>query len=233
MGASCLLNLLVTTMLMDMLSKPADSIITSKSELAYISIRNAIQTGELHPGQRIGPRELADDLGISYTPVREALTLLENEGLVTREPNKGTYVRSIGRTQIHQIYSLRLLLEPMAAAQAALNTNRRLIAKLEGLMHAYKSSADHTEVTFRNQDFHFAIYSAAENQPLFGLIKQLWTGLPLQAISLRDGDQESQKEHYEILEAISSGNADDAQSGMHAHINRGYQRLVHSLDSSS
>lgn len=224
--------MLVATIMAIMLSKPSDSIITSKSELAYISIRNAIQTGTLNPGQRIGPRELAEDLGISYTPVREALTLLENEGLVNREPNKGTYVRSISRVQMDQIYSLRLFLEPMAASQAAENSSPQLISKLEGLLLAYKTAVDHNEITFKNQDFHYAIYAASLNQPLFGLIKQLWTGLPLQAISLRGGDQESQIEHTEIVTAIASGDAESAQSKMHTHINRGYRRLLQSLENS-
>lgn len=213
-----------------MLSKPSDSIITSKSELAYLSIRNAIQTGELSPGQRIGPRELAEDLGISYTPVREALTLLENEGLVSREPNKGTYVRSISRKDMEQIYALRLKLEPMATAQAAQNLNLQLQTSLEDSLRAYKSTKDHTEITFKNQDFHYAIYAAAQNTPLFGLIKQLWTGLPLQAISLRGGDSESQTEHSEIVDAVLAGDADVAHAKMHKHIDKGYQRLLQSLD---
>src|SRR5699024_11098080 len=132
---------------------------------------NAIQTGELHPGQRIGPREMAEELGISYTPVREAITLLVNEGLVTREPNKGTYVRNIDRTQIDQIYSLRLLLEPKATGEAAEKSDRSVIANLEEMLRGYRDAKGHTEVTFRNQDFHFAIYAAAQNQPLFGLIR--------------------------------------------------------------
>lgn len=216
-----------------MLSKPKDSIITSKSEFAYASIRNAIQTGELHPGQRVGPREMAEELGISYTPVREAITLLVNEGLVTREPNKGTYVRNIDRTQIDQIYSLRLLLEPKATGEAAEKSDRSVIANLEEMLRGYRDAKGHTEVTFRNQDFHFAIYTAAQNQPLFGLIKQLWTGLPLQAISLRGGDFQSQEEHAGIVAALAAGKAEVSYERMRAHIDAGYQRLLESLEERS
>lgn len=213
-----------------MLSKPPNPVITSKSTLAYTAIRNAIQSGELKPGQRIGPRELAEELGVSYTPVREALTLLEHEGFVSRQPNKGTYVRSMSRTQIEQIYSLRLLLEPMATAEAVLHVEKGFLVKLHGFLRPSEDDAGHAETTFRNQDFHFAIYSAAHNPPLFNLIKQLWIGLPLQAISLQGRSQDSFSEHEAIVAALTEGDPAKAEVAMHTHINNGYQGLLRVLD---
>jgi len=213
-----------------MLSKPDHSAITSKSEFAYNAIRDAIQSGELEPGQRLGPRHLAVELGISYTPVREALARLENEGFVSRQPNKGTYVRSVSRTQIEQIYSLRLLLEPMATAEATHHVEKGLLVKLHGFLHSSDENNGHTETTVRNQDFHWAIYSAAHNPPLFNLIKQLWIGLPLQGISLRGRNQDSATEHAAIVAALTAGDPEKAKSAMHRHIKNGYQGLIQSLD---
>lgn len=148
-----------------MISKPSSSAIMSKAEFAYTAIRDAIQGGELTPGQRLGPRELAENLGISYTPVREALTLLEHEGLVIRQRNKGTYVRTVSRTQIEQIYSLRLLLEPKAAAEAAQHSNHGLVVKLNDFLSSEPAREDSRAITFQNQDFHMTVYAAAENPP--------------------------------------------------------------------
>lgn len=213
-----------------MISKPSSSAIMSKAEFAYTAIRDAIQGGELTPGQRLGPRELAENLGISYTPVREALTLLEHEGLVTRQRNKGTYVRTVSRTQIEQIYSLRLLLEPKAAAEAAQHSSHGLVVKLHDFLGSEPAREDSRAITFQNQDFHMTVYAAAENPPLLNLIRQLWIGLPLQSISLRGRSADSDSEHLEIVAAISAGDADQAEAAMRAHIRDGYESLLRVLD---
>lgn len=213
-----------------MISKPSSSAIMSKAEFAYTAIRDAIQGGELTPGQRLGPRELAENLGISYTPVREALTLLEHEGLVIRQRNKGTYVRTVSRTQIEQIYSLRLLLEPKAAAEAAQHSNHGLVVKLNDFLSSEPAREDSRAITFQNQDFHMTVYAAAENPPLLNLIRQLWIGLPLQSISLRGRSADSDSEHLEIVAAISAGDADQAEAAMRAHIHDGYESLLRVLD---
>ncbi|NUP49081.1 MAG: GntR family transcriptional regulator, partial [Catenulispora sp.] len=89
----------------------------SRTEAVQEAIKHAILTGELKPGQPLVESELAADLGVSKTPVREALKTLAGTGLVTMSPYKGAAVREIDRTHARCIYDMRLLLEPVAAAR--------------------------------------------------------------------------------------------------------------------
>ena len=90
-----------------------------RSERAYQQLRGAIQAGQLLPGTRLREVELAESLGLSRTPVREALSRLESEGMVVNEPNRGMMVTRLDASMVSELYVMREVLEATAAALAA------------------------------------------------------------------------------------------------------------------
>src|ERR1700722_3794436 len=114
----------------------------TKAELAVRTLRGAIQTGQLPPGTRLILQDIAAQLGMSYTPVREALLHLQAQGLVTSRPHHGTVVAEHSREKAEEIYMLRLLLEPfagqLAAARASESELRRIDAAHTALVTAIR-----------------------------------------------------------------------------------------------
>ncbi|MEM7603659.1 MAG: GntR family transcriptional regulator, partial [Verrucomicrobiota bacterium] len=108
--------------------------VVSLSEKAYQHIRSRVFTGELAPGDRLVNRTLADELGTSFIPVREAISRLASEGLVKQVAGAGAFVRSFDRQEVSEIYDVRELIEPFAAAQAARFITDHELAELQTLL---------------------------------------------------------------------------------------------------
>src|SRR5207247_11200915 len=109
---------------------PNDTLVRNASVAATELIREAIIEGRLAPGQRLKEEELARELGISRTPVREALLMLQAEGLVDAAPNRGAVVRSHDADDLEDLYQLRALLEGYAARRAAAHISETAVADL-------------------------------------------------------------------------------------------------------
>ncbi len=114
---------------------PANSL----SEKAYHHIRQQVFTGELAPGDRLVNRALAKQLGTSFIPVREAISRLASEGLVEQVAGAGAFVRSFDRQEISEIYDVRELFEPFAAAEAARFLTDHELAELESLLEEWEA----------------------------------------------------------------------------------------------
>lgn len=108
--------------------------VVSLSEKAYQHIRNRVFRGELVPGDRLVNRALAEELGTSFIPVREAISRLASEGLVEQVAGAGAFVRSFSRQEISEIYDVRELFEPFAAARAAKFMTEHELAELEAVL---------------------------------------------------------------------------------------------------
>jgi DNA-binding GntR family transcriptional regulator len=103
---------------------------------AYDSLRQMLVSGQLAPGMQLVNRKLADEIGMSMTPVREAVTRLASEGFVDHVPGAGAFVRRISRHELSQLYDVREALEPGAAAQAATNATPSEIAEMREIAYA-------------------------------------------------------------------------------------------------
>ena len=145
-------------------------------EIVFETIRNAIINGDLKPGQRIMEVQLAEQLGVSRTPVRESIRKLELEGLVKMVPRKGAYVTPMSIDDLRDMMEIRRALEALSAELAAKNATEEDVKKLEESNRGFEESAlKNDEEGIINYDiaFHEAIYRATGNERLIQMINSL------------------------------------------------------------
>lgn len=146
-------------------------------QTALEHLRERIADGSLAPDDRIRQEHVAEELGASVVPVREALKTLEAEGQVVYIPRRGYHVRRLGLAELTETYRLRELLEDEAVRLAAPRLDDALFGVLEdamGTMEAAASSGDVATMTEANRRFHFTIYAAAGSPRMTDFIRQLW-----------------------------------------------------------
>jgi DNA-binding GntR family transcriptional regulator len=146
------------------------------AETAYAVLREAIVTNALKPGTRLRADELAKKLGVSKTPVREALRKLQAEDLITVEAGNALTVKSISEEQLIEIYFTREALEGMAARLAAENAGQIELAKLRAIQDEMKAPGAAGNVRQLRQltgEFQLAVFGAARNQTIYRLLKHL------------------------------------------------------------
>ncbi len=204
----------------------------SASEVATELIREAIFEGRLEPAQRLKEEELASELGVSRTPVREALLILQAEGLVCAAPNRGAVVRTYTEEDLVDMYEIRALLEGFAAHHAALRITAEQLAVLAESCDRFKSlrkSHDLTGLIRENILFHSTIVEAAGTTKLAELVR-LAFDLPLIYRSFywfTDKEtQLSERAHRHIVKALAAGDADGTEHLMKEHISFGRDFLV-------
>ena len=202
----------------------------SRTEAVLDAIKRAILAGELRPGQSLVETELAQVLGVSKTPVREALKTLAGAGLVTMSPYRGATVRAIDPASAAAIYDLRLLLEPEAvrrAAEAAAARPAQASSALAGwaaaqaALQASDAATDQAQRSLANREFHRALYLACGNSLLVKTLDDLRDQTALvSALSWEQAPswQQEAAEHQAILAAARSGAATEAAALLRAHI---------------
>ncbi len=194
------------------------------SLVAVEVIREAIMDGRLEPGQRLKEEELARELGISRTPVREALLILQTDGLVEAHPNRGATVRSYDLDDLGDLYMLRAALEGVAARLAAERATPRELAKLRRSCDRFDSVAGAgslKEIVRENLVFHDAILDIAGNDRIAQLVRGV-TELPLvyKSYLWYSPNQKLVSAHYyrQILHALEARNPERAESVMKQHV---------------
>jgi DNA-binding GntR family transcriptional regulator len=212
------------------------------SDVAYSSIRQGLAAGRWAPGSHLRESELAAELGISRTPVREALRRLASEQLVSFEPHLGVRVPGWSSNDIEEIFALRVELESYAAGQAARHASPAQVAELRDLAGQIEKAAfgdaepDYVGITELNNRFHGLIVASAGNQRHVGLVVQL-VELPLVVRTFTRFDRQelarSVSHHYDLVEAIEGRNADWAVAVMRAHIHAGRQVMLRATASDS
>ncbi len=189
-------------------------------------LREAILTGALEPGARLRAEALAERLRSSRTPVREALLLLAQEGLVQIEPRRGATVRTFDAADLSDLYEVRALIEPHAAALAAHRITAPEIARLTEIdeRSAAYDDADEDSVAEQlqlNDEFHRLILEAARSPRLTSAMGAV-SGIPrsFRALFWHDDDQRAQSLscHRELVAAIGHGRSELAATVMRMHI---------------
>ncbi|MEH7121707.1 GntR family transcriptional regulator [Bacillus sp. JJ1503] len=194
-------------------------------------LREAIIRGDFRPGERLKQSDLADKLGVSRMPVREAFRKLESEGLILLEPHKGAVVKSINIEDIEEIYALRAELEKMAVYKSMDLLTEEDKNELSDLVEKMESAVDVDEFIQHNIDFHRLLVRRCKWERLNSFIGTLWSGFPQQTPHLIKGKMEtSNHEHREILEAVISGNKETAAALVSKHIFRTGEQLIQSLE---
>jgi len=193
-------------------------------EIVYEELKRQILIGEIAPGTRMMEVELAADMGVSRTPVREAIRKLEKEGLVTIEPRRGAYASDISIKDIEDVLEVRQDLEGMAAALAAAKATREQKEALRAATEAYKNAVatgDVKEMIRHDEAFHKLIVNCSDNKTLIQLISQVQElALRFRYIYYDDFSRfENQPmEHKEIFDAIISGDTEKARKAADEHI---------------
>jgi DNA-binding GntR family transcriptional regulator len=200
-----------------------------------------ILTGEYGPDERLVEEQLAERLGVSRTPVRQALTMLEAEGLVEIAPNRGATVCSFSIADVWDIYDLRAVLEGHAARRAAgrivdgeLGRLRELTGEMEGLAGRFEDHEEETRTLVGlNQEFHGIIVEAGRNRRLQHLINRT-VEIPLmfKAFFWYTPHERVISNHYhrQILGALERGDADRGEIIMREHVYEGRDFVIRALE---
>jgi DNA-binding GntR family transcriptional regulator len=192
--------------------------VPSRTVVVLEAIKRAILAGELAPGQPLVETDLAGRLGVSKTPVREALKTLAGAGLVTMSPYKGAVVRSITADEARHLYDLRILLEPEALRRTLANNPDWTVARLA--LDRAAAAPDQAERSLANRDFHRELYGGCGNPMLVRILEDLRDQTALvSAAAWRHGDnwESEAAEHREILDAAERAGK-EAPELLMAHI---------------
>lgn len=207
-------------------------------DVVFENLRDAIITQVLKPGERLMEIQLADEMGVSRTPVREAIRKLELEGLVVMVPRKGAYVAGVSMKDIHEVYEVRSALEMLAVTLAAeritdeeLNALEQQVLR-ESEEEAKKDGSDLDNIIYIDSSFHDIIYQAARNQRLVQFVNILQEQLQrFRAASLaRPGRSKTAlEEHKQIVEALSERNGELASKLAQEHIENAENAMIASM----
>src|SRR5215510_6333803 len=194
----------------------------SRADFVYESLRDAIWDGRIAVGERVREEEIARNLGVSRTPVREALQRLHQRGLLVFGASRGLVVAELSQHQVLQLYAMREILEGSAARFAAQHATAADVTILYRLQKELADAKpDPALLVTLNRRFHQAIYEAAHNQYLMQTLNMLHDSLALlhnATFRVPSRRSESDEEHRRIVAAIEKRDPDAAEEAGREHI---------------
>lgn len=202
---------------------------------AYRRLMADIRTGVLRPGDRLTETELAKRLGISRTPVREAIRRLENDGLVAHVPRVGATIRKLDYAEISELYDMRAVLEGAAARFAARAASQVELSELEAIHTEMKEAADGGDaeaLNLINRQFHDALLDAARNRFLLKAVEAIHTTLLILGPSTLREEERAESaiaEHGAILAALQARDEERAEAQMRQHIEAAHRARLRQL----
>lgn len=197
-------------------------------EMVASRLREAILLRELKEGDEITLEDIANQLNVSITPVREAFLELEADSFIKRRPNKSAIVLGITKKSIFDHYEVRAILEREAAALACSNDAdiSRIVEVFETADEILKNG-DEVDYTDYNHMFHMEIWKASRNERITSILLSLWNGLSMGVrITEKEYSQISHNEHAAIVDAIKNRDADKARELMNSHIIRSRDNIL-------
>lgn len=192
-----------------------------RGEFVYQSLLQAIRRGQIRPGERIREEDVAELLGVSRTPVREALQQLQARRLVELVPGRGTIVVELSLHQAMELYAMREVLEGAAAGFAAQHAQPAEIALMQSLLASFETSDDPEVLAELNQRLHRTIHLAARNRYMHEALGHLDDALTLlrgTTFELAERRTASAEEHRAIVRAIAARDAETAEGASRTHI---------------
>lgn len=195
-------------------------------------LREAILGGELKPGDRIRQEEVAERLGASRLPVREALRMLEAEGLTQHEAHKGARVPRLSPHEVDVIYQMRERLEPLALVESLPQLGSDEHEQLAEVQQRIEENEDLEKFLDLDREFHMLTYSGCHIGPLMSNVARLWNSTQhyrraFVALGGRSRMWIVNSEHRLILDAVVRGDADDGERFLGGHIRRTRIELAH------
>ncbi len=188
------------------------------------TLRQDILNGTLPGGTRLAQTDIANQLGVSTTPVREALRDLASEGLVTIDPHRGGFVMEMTRDDVVEIYEIRYQLEPMALRLAFPRITDEIVERLDQLNEEMSATSHLATWVELNRDFHMSIYAVLERPRLLSIIGSIFDA-SVMAVGARLAHtsgvrEEANHEHAELVDAIRHSDVDGAIGLLQDHLAR-------------
>jgi len=206
---------------------PVPPVALTKSAYAYEELRRRILTGEIPPGSVFSQTMLAQEIGVSTTPLREALRRLAAEGMVQLDSHRDARVTPLTAEEARNLYVIRENLDPLAAELAATSRTPSDISKIEAALKRLTPLSNSTDLDAltAHREFHRSIYLSSHNPLLIGILEGLWDkadqyrqiGLQSQKNSKKDQTR-VQEEHVQIADAVIAGQAEQAREAMQRHV---------------
>ena len=196
------------------------------------ALRQAIREGVLQPGERLMEIQLADELGVSRTPIREAIRKLELEGFVVMVPRRGTYVADISLKDVVQVFEIRSALEELAAGLAAERITPDELEELERIlveMNDYIARDDFDKIVDADIRFHGILYKASRNNRLVDILRNLREQmLRFRSISMHYPGRlaATWEEHRQLVECIANRNSTQARKIAKKHMENSERTLI-------
>ncbi len=205
-------------------------------EVVCESLRDAIRKGILKPGERLMEIQLAEDLGVSRTPVREAIRKLEQEGYVIMMPRRGTYVASMSIRDVNEIFEIRTALESLSNGLAAERITAEELERLQRLLiqiSGYIKEGNMEKIVETDIEFHELLYQASRNTRLVGIIANLreqLTRFRTLSMSYPGRLEATLEEHRDMVEAIAQGDVKAAHKAAERHMEHSEQTLLKAMN---
>lgn len=196
------------------------------------SIRQAIISGQFPPGMRLMELQLAEEMGVSRTPVREAIRKMELEGLVVMIPRRGAYVADISIKDINEVYEVRTALDVLSAGLAAERIDKSEIQEMRELLAeeaALVEARDYPKIIDNDTAFHDVIYRASGTTRCMNIISNLReqiTAIRGRSMPYPGRVEIMLKEHRAIFDAIAAGKVEKAQEAVRTHMENAKQTLL-------
>lgn len=193
----------------------------TKTDLAYLQIRQKILEGELPPEMSLDQEALAQSLGLSTTPVREALRRLESERLVVSRAHRDTIVAPLSLDTMEEVFAVRLSLDPLAASLAATHASDSERERIRVLSGQHPSEDDPVISVYFNRHLHRSVYAASGNTTLVEMLDSLWDLSDRYRLIISKGIAGlamAGEEHSAIVSAVTGGSPDRAAKLMREHV---------------
>jgi DNA-binding GntR family transcriptional regulator len=193
----------------------------TKTDLAYLQIRQKILEGELPPDMSLDQEALAQSLGLSTTPVREALRRLESERLVISRAHRDTVVAPLSLDIMEEVFSVRLSLDPLAVSLAAARADDTERERIRALSRQQPAADDPATSVQFNRRLHRSIYAACGNTTLVEILDSLWDVSDRYRLIMSKsvaGLAMAGDEHSAIVAAVTDGSPDRAAKLMREHV---------------
>ncbi len=208
----------------------------SLGQHVFENLKSAIIKGDLSPGDRLIENQLAETLGISRTPVREAIHKLEREGFLRKKPGGGFSVLGLSRDDVIETFGIRSVLESYAARLAAQKHSKQALKPLEKKIDTFQrrlDSGDFESLPDINTGFHDLLYGLSESPRLIKMIHNLRDQIfRFRQIILKDANlaKMSNQDHKEMLRQIRQGDGESVERLVREHIMRGQQAVLNVFD---
>jgi DNA-binding GntR family transcriptional regulator len=217
--------------IMDVMASVVDPGAGAASERIAADLRARILVGEIAPGERIRQEEVAERLGASRIPVREALRMLSAEGLVELETNKGARVPRLDEREVEVLYRMRERIEPLALIESMPHLSESDLQRIEGIQEQIEKGVDVTTFLTLDREFHLATYAGCATDQLLASVTRLWNSTQhyRRAFMMINGPGRQwivNAEHRLLLDALTRNDAEDAERYLVGHIRRTRMELT-------